>query len=185
MKQQYTDQELLDMLTTYYEKQGISPRKEDFPNKTTFTRRFGSWNKALKKANLPVRRENGYVQPERKYKQCVICGCDITNTRFVKYCNDCAPNCNSANNIARQRERGLGKKILLINILGGKCSKCGYKKNLASLVFHHVKEKSFSLDSRSLSNRSPEVLLQEAKKCILLCHNCHSEEHNPDLNDLL
>jgi predicted HNH restriction endonuclease len=39
--------------------------------------------------------------------------------------------------------------------------------------------KSFQLDLRSLSNRRWSVITEEAKKCILLCSNCHAELHNP------
>ena len=69
----------------------------------------------------------------------------------------------------------------MINFLGGCCSKCGYNKNYAALEFHHVKDKSFSLDSRKISNTSMSKLLEELKKCILLCSNCHKEHHYPDL----
>lgn len=67
---------------------------------------------------------------------------------------------------------------------GGSCRKCGYKKNLASLSFHHLdaRKKDFRLDVRSLSNRKLSIIMKEFKKCILLCHNCHHEIHNPDLN---
>lgn len=60
---------------------------------------------------------------------------------------------------------------------------CGYQKNLASLSFHHLDalKKDFRLDARSLSNRKMNVIIKELKKCILLCHNCHHEIHNPDL----
>jgi hypothetical protein len=62
------------------------------------------------------------------------------------------------------------------------CEKCGYDKNSAALQFHHSEpiNKLFSLDLRSLSNRKWDVILEEVKKCQLLCSNCHAEEHNPD-----
>lgn len=65
---------------------------------------------------------------------------------------------------------------------GGQCSVCGYKKNISSLSFHHLdaKQKDFSLDVRSLSNRTLEVIMKELAKCILICHNCHHEIHNPE-----
>ncbi len=50
------------------------------------------------------------------------------------------------------------------------------------MEFHHVipTNKCFNLDLRSLSNRRWEIVLVEAKKCRLLCSNCHKEVHNPD-----
>jgi len=70
----------------------------------------------------------------------------------------------------------------LVKQFGGYCSVCGYNKNLSALTFHHNNEKKFKLTVRSLLNRTMSKILSEAKKCILLCHNCHSEIHNPDLN---
>lgn len=83
-----------------------------------------------------------------------------------------------------QKRRGLQRKVQLFLLAGGKCKKCDYKKNLAALSFHHLssKEKDFKLDARSLSNRTIAVVMKEFKKCILLCHNCHHELHNPDLD---
>lgn len=65
--------------------------------------------------------------------------------------------------------------------MGGSCSRCGYGRNLAALEFHHVdaKSKLFSLDARTLANRSWELVLLEAAKCVLLCSNRHAEQHNP------
>jgi predicted Zn-ribbon and HTH transcriptional regulator len=80
-----------------------------------------------------------------------------------------------------QKLRGLERKMYFVDLLGGKCQKCGYDKNLASLDFHHIKDKNFRLDVRTLSNRGMRVLAEEVKKCMLLCANCHREEHNPTL----
>ena len=82
-----------------------------------------------------------------------------------------------------QKIRGLSRKLELVKRLWGCCEKCGYKKNLASLSFHRIDpaNKSFKLDVRSLSNRTLERIEKELEQCILLCHNCHAEEHYPDL----
>jgi uncharacterized protein YfdQ (DUF2303 family) len=65
---------------------------------------------------------------------------------------------------------------------GGACNKCGYKKNYAALTFHHLDptNKVFTVDSRRLSNTNWNSILEEWKKCELLCANCHSELHNPN-----
>lgn len=96
------------------------------------------------------------------------------------------------NNYPKQKQRGLLRKIQLINEFGGKCQECGYNKNIAALEFHHINpdEKEFQLDMRHLSNTSIEKLRAEAAKCKLLCANCHRELHNPEfyfdnLNSLL
>jgi 5-methylcytosine-specific restriction endonuclease McrA len=68
------------------------------------------------------------------------------------------------------------KKQKLANEFGGMCVVCGYKKYVGALDFHHVnaKEKSFALSVKGLSY-SWESILTEAKKCVLVCKNCHSE----------
>ena len=80
----------------------------------------------------------------------------------------------------KQKLRHISRKIELINLMGGKCCLCGYDKNYAALDFHHVNpsEKSFQLDARHLSNCSTASILEESKKCILVCANCHRELHN-------
>lgn len=67
-------------------------------------------------------------------------------------------------------------KLRLIAFFGGKCKLCGYDRHEGALEFHHLdpSKKDFSISGKSHSfNR----LLEEAKKCVLLCSNCHSEVH--------
>ncbi len=77
-----------------------------------------------------------------------------------------------------RKERQKKIKIELINLLGGKCNKCGYNKCISELDFHHKKNKgkednvSFFLYRGYLKKAK-----KEAKKCILLCSNCHRELH--------
>ena len=66
------------------------------------------------------------------------------------------------------------KKIKAINLLGGKCSKCG-NDNIFVLSFHHFDSKTFAV-SQNLNGRWSSIE-KEIKKCILLCENCHKEEH--------
>lgn len=82
-----------------------------------------------------------------------------------------------------QAVRGLQRKLEIVAALGGRCSVCGYAKNLAALTFHHREgdTKDFGLDMRAFSNRTFEVIASEVAKCALLCTNCHAELHNPDL----
>jgi 5-methylcytosine-specific restriction endonuclease McrA len=82
-----------------------------------------------------------------------------------------------------QQARGLERKKQLIEIAGGECCDCGYKKNISALEFHHLnpKEKSFGIDLRKCSCAKWESLVEEVKKCVLICANCHRERHNPDL----
>jgi hypothetical protein len=78
--------------------------------------------------------------------------------------------------IKNQKKVRKERKAALILMLGGKCSRCGYDRCFRALEFHHIDEngKSFSLSVLGYTC-SWERLTDEAKKCILLCANCHRE----------
>jgi hypothetical protein len=88
------------------------------------------------------------------------------------------------NNYRCQQNRAIRRKQELVKMLGGECCKCGYKKNTAALEFHHIDPttKKMKLDARILSNSKWINCLNESKKCILLCSNCHAEHHHPQCN---
>lgn len=113
---------------------------------------------------------------------CEQCGKKLQG-RQRRYCSTACKN-HSLQSYLLQQERGLKRKIEIVESLGGKCSRCGYADNLAAFHFHHrdPKVKSFRLDLRAISNRKIEAVLLEVDKCILLCANCHAEYHNPRLN---
>ena len=77
-----------------------------------------------------------------------------------------------------QRNKRNKRKKDLVALKGGKCVLCGYDKCIAALQFHHrdPKKKSFDLSSRSML-RAWDGLIKEAKKCDLVCANCHTEIH--------
>jgi hypothetical protein len=81
----------------------------------------------------------------------------------------------------RNRVMRLARKYILIKKSGGECTICGYKKNLAGLAFHHLNEKGAKLSGSSLMQLSLKGAEEESCRCVLVCHNCHSEIHNPDL----
>lgn len=71
-------------------------------------------------------------------------------------------------------------KVEVVN-KGGKCERCGYSKCLRALHFHHLNpnEKSFQISEAITQNSTPwNVIQDELDKCILLCANCHAEEHD-------
>ncbi len=111
---------------------------------------------------------------------CVICDNKLKGKQLL-YCSIQCKNANHQSYPA-QKKRGLERKLNLVKKLGGKCTNCGYADNLAGLAFHHLNNKAFKLDVRSLSNRKEELINEEVAKCVLLCHNCHAETHNPDLD---
>ncbi|HUC31608.1 MAG TPA: hypothetical protein VMR99_02900 [Candidatus Paceibacterota bacterium] len=68
------------------------------------------------------------------------------------------------------------KKQKLVNLFGGQCQRCRYKKYIGALDFHHLdpSKKIFSLSIKGLCY-AWDTILKEAKKCVLLCKNCHAE----------
>lgn len=118
---------------------------------------------------------------------CIVCGTTLKG-RQKRFCSITCKN-DHHQSYETQKRRGLKRKLELVQAKGGKCSVCGYHKNLSALAFHHrdSANKDFKLDMRSLSNRKLEPTLKEFDKCILVCHNCHAEIHNPhlDLDKLL
>ena len=79
----------------------------------------------------------------------------------------------------RNRVMRVARKYLLIQKAGGACQICGYKKNLASLAFHHIDEKGTRLSGTFLVQLSIPGAEEELSRCVLVCHNCHNEIHNP------
>ena len=69
------------------------------------------------------------------------------------------------NDYKYQRNRGLKRKLNLIDLKGGCCELCGYNKNIASLEFHHLdpSKKDHQLDMRKLSNSTMVKLLEEVE----------------------
>lgn len=70
-------------------------------------------------------------------------------------------------------------KQKMIDALGGKCVCCGYNKCNTALEFHHLnpKEKEFTFSMALASPKSWILLVEELRKCALLCANCHREVH--------
>jgi hypothetical protein len=67
-------------------------------------------------------------------------------------------------------------KRILVEEAGGRCRICGYSQCTAALQFHHLDPtcKSFSLSDDGVA-RNVARARDEARKCTLLCANCHAE----------
>ena len=109
-------------------------------------------------------------------KTCPKCKEDLHRSKFYTrkdgrptgYCKDCL------NKNSTERSRILKKKA--IEYKGGKCEKCGYDRYDGALEFHHIdpSQKDIKLSS---TRRGWKKVKEEIDKCILLCANCHREEH--------
>lgn len=119
--------------------------------------------------------------------KCMTCGVFLTQKKRKFCCNACKCKYNNFNSndgrghqiYQHQKARGNERKKLFVEKLGGSCMICGYNKSLRALTFHHrnIDSKSFTLDTRNLSNRTYEKCVDELEKCDLLCFNCHMELH--------
>jgi transposase len=67
-------------------------------------------------------------------------------------------------------------KQALVEDAGGRCRLCGYDRCPGALQFHHLKPglKAFGLATNGVA-RSLRRAREEARKCILVCANCHAE----------
>lgn len=55
---------------------------------------------------------------------------------------------------------------------------CGYNKSFRALHFHHKDPSKKDDDINSLVSRGQITQArEEAKKCVLVCANCHAEIH--------
>lgn len=70
-------------------------------------------------------------------------------------------------------------KQILAQEAGGRCSICGYNRCIGALEFHHLDpaEKRLGFSYGGLAHGLAN-LREEAKKCVLLCANCHAEVEN-------
>lgn len=135
----------------------------------------------------PYGSSNRKVLESRKSKVCSKCNNELPIEQFYfkastgrrtksTYCRSCI--------LEYNHEREQQFKIDIIKLKGGKCSKCGYKKNISALELHHLdpNEKEFNFAHKTALT---DKLIKELEKCILVCSNCHRELEHPDKNDLL
>jgi hypothetical protein len=77
-----------------------------------------------------------------------------------------------------QRKRWRDRKRKAVELMGGKCQKCGYNKNLSCFDFHHLDPSQKEVGWNKMRQWKWDKTIEELKKCILLCRNCHGEIHN-------
>lgn len=127
----------------------------------------------LKKYNLKTLRK---TNDDNNLKLCPKCKTSKPKNDFYKstksssYCKSCI--------IVSNKERQRNTKQLAVEYKGGCCSKCGYNKCIAALEFHHVDPNTKDKDYFNSRGGLTGSLKTELDKCVLLCANCHREEHH-------
>lgn len=73
----------------------------------------------------------------------------------------------------------LRTKDRIIISMGGSCCLCGYNRCPDALAIHHLdpQQKDFNLGGIRARPKSWSKIVAELRKCVLLCHVCHSEVH--------
>jgi transposase len=74
--------------------------------------------------------------------------------------------------LSRRRRK---MKQILVEEAGGRCCLCGFQECMAALEFHHLdpETKRLEINARGTS-LALDKLREEARKCVLLCSNCHA-----------
>jgi hypothetical protein len=89
------------------------------------------------------------------------------NGRFQYRCKRCV------GEAVTRRHRKL--KRLLIDENGGGCAVCGYDRCAGNLHFHHVDPATKAFNMATGGGHSIAAYREEARKCVLVCANCHGE----------
>lgn len=75
---------------------------------------------------------------------------------------------------AKAKQKAIARITELKEFLGGKCRYCGSSEHLH---FHHIDNSTKEFNIGNSLNFRYDRLLNEAKKCILLCDACHRALH--------
>lgn len=126
--------------------------------------------------------------PSRSGKTYWLCQCDCGNQKEIQTCHltgEQTKSCGCENHPAKVNN---GKKVVdfririkkaLVEANGHRCACCGLADDSIIYDFHHIDPttKEFGIGSGS-TTRSKQAYADEAKKCVMLCSNCHRKVEN-------
>ena len=128
--------------------------------------------------------------PSRSGKTYWLCQCDCGQQKEVqtghltssaiKSCGCSAHDKKREQPVVAFRKR---IKIALVEAFSHQCCACGLKDDAVLYDFHHLnpEEKEFGIGNTT-TTRSRQSYADEAKKCIMLCSNCHRRIENNLIN---
>ena len=128
----------------------------------------------LKKYGLKTK-----TKTENKEHICRFCNetdKELFALRHGKYCLSICQKCDNE----RSSNRARNNKLKAVIYKGGKCSNCGYNKNIAALEFHHLDSRNKDPSFNKMKFWNFDKIKKELDKCDLVCSNCHREKHNPN-----
>ena len=101
--------------------------------------------------------------------------CNSCNKEFLyRHKGDRINKCNSC--VTKEARKALKKKCL--EFKGNKCEKCGYSKCMEALEFHHLDPTQKEFEISGSNSKNWNKIVNELKKCLLVCSNCHREIHS-------
>lgn len=80
----------------------------------------------------------------------------------------------SYQNLKNHRKK---RKQNIVYIMGDKCCICGYNKCQSALELHHLNPENKDFTISQTLNKELQTVINEIKKCVLVCANCHREIH--------
>jgi len=149
--------------STKYQKLGYSP------SIWAINRRFDTWNKAKEKAGLEISDTHSATKEQRRT--------DIPD--ILNISEDEWKKLHTEQRYRKRQQAWMAKK----KIEEG-CDKCNYNEHPRALHYHHKNpsEKEFGISQALNSGYGKDTIIEETKKCILLCANCHSVEESDTYN---
>lgn len=124
--------------------------------------------------------------PSKNRKTYWLCKCDCGNetevqtshlrngnTQSCGKCNRSKYNTKS-DKVTEHRKR---LKIALVEANNHKCAYCGLEDHYQIYDFHHVNPET-KLFQISGCTKGKDKIVEEAKKCVMLCANCHRKVEN-------
>ena len=112
------------------------------------------------------------IQSFEKPHLCEDCGENDSNKFYSRQKQKCKK-CHNK----RTAKDGKNKRIKAIELLGSSCQHCGYNKCSSALEFHHIDPTIKDVNYSTMRGWTFSRIKKELDNCILLCANCHREEH--------
>lgn len=85
-----------------------------------------------------------------------------------------------ANKAKYDKARKESFRLKAYEVAGDSCAKCDeFKEDVRMLELHHIDPsiKSFELSANKITSKNIKLVINEAKKCLPLCPNCHRMYH--------